>query len=124
MVAELARELLGVRLGALVAQREGPQATEREEGFHRAGDRAVAAASLTEPVAQVTRVRDGRAEDHIRVAGQELGNAVEHDVGTVIERSLSEWRRECVVDRDEHVAVVRAGAPGGKVGDFEERVGG
>jgi hypothetical protein len=44
------------------------------------------------------------------VAAEELGDAVDDDVGIEVEWSLPEGRRESVVDDDGYAAFARAGA--------------
>ena len=52
--------------------------------------------------------RDRGAEDDIGVARQEFRDAVHHDIGAKAEGSLSEGRRERVVDCDENLVTLRA----------------
>ena len=110
------------------AQRQRPQAPQRQEAVERSGYRPTGV--LEEPQslghARVPRHRD--ADDRVAVARQVLRRRVEDDVGAQVQRPLEDRGRKGVVDDDEGPWAVPEPLPQdrGRAGDvdhLEERVG-
>jgi hypothetical protein len=64
------------------------------------------------------------AHHQVGVTGEELADAVDHDIGAEVERALRQRRGEGVVHRDEHPEPVGAGHQGRQVGDLHPGVRG
>ena len=123
MVGEAARQLGGVRLGALDAQVQRAQATQREPGLERSRGVALYVAAPLEHVVEVVVPGDDRAELQVAVAGEVLGRRVHDHVGAELERPLQQRGEERVVDDHAGAGVVRRGDDRGGVGHLEGRVG-
>ena len=65
---------------------------------------------------------DEHTGEQIRVAADELGGRVHHDVRAVLERSLEQRRGERAVDRHHRAGTARRPADGRQVGDGDQRV--
>ena len=87
-------------------------------------DGAVQRAALSHGVGPRRRPGHDRPQDEIGVAGEELGDAVDDDVGAEVERALEQRRRKGVVDDDGETAIVGARHEGVEVGDVEHGVAG
>ena len=122
-VARRRRELEGVGLRALHAQVQGPQAAQRQPRLDGAGDRAEGAAHVDEPVRELHVAGHRDTEQQVGVAGQVLGRAVHHEVGTQLERALQDRRREGAVDGQHRAGRPRALGQGLDVDDPQHRVG-
>ena len=123
VVGEAARELGGVRLGALDPQVQRAQAAQREPGLERSGRVALDVAAPLEHVVEIVVAGDDRSELHVAVAGEVLGRRVHHHVGAELERPLQQRGEERVVDDDAGAGVVGRGDDRGGVGHLEGRVG-
>ena len=123
MGGQAAGELGRVGLGPIETDGEGPHPAQGQEGLQRPGDGAVQAAVLAERLPSVRVGGDGRSHHQVRVTGEELGHAVDHDVGAQLEGPLEQRRGERVVDH--HGDAQRPGSPaqGAQVGDRHHGIG-
>lgn len=111
----------GCVLGGLAgAQVQGLETTVGEPAVEGAGDGANGVLQERQTFVQLGGVEGGRAHDHVRVAVDVLCDAVDDDVGTVVERVLDVRRHEGVVN-DDHDAVLVGN--GGDLADVDEGQG-
>src|SRR6185295_13944119 len=82
--------------GVHLAQREGLDAAQREEGVERARHAADGVLQERELVLQRVVAQDRRAADHVGMAVQVLGGGVHHDVEAMLDRPLDPGRGEGV----------------------------
>ncbi len=118
-----AGELGGGGLRPLHPQGHRAQAAQGEPRLERAGDRAVHAPVGAQPLGDDRVARDRRAEQHVGVAGQVLGDRVHDHVGAEVERALHERGGEGVVDHAQHAGVAGGGQAGAQVAHLQQRVG-
>ena len=116
-------ELRGRRLGPVEPNGQGAQAAQRQERFERAGDRPVVVAVRHQEFRVRRVLAHYRPEQEVGVPADQLRRGVQDDVGSEVQRTLAEWRRERRVDHGDRAALPRAGRDRGDVGDDDERVG-
>ena len=114
---------LRVAIGLLHAHGQRLGAAQNQPRIHRPQDRTRRVLHELQPVDIILVLENDDAADAIAVAVEELGGAVQHDVGADRQRPLKVRAREGVVDN--HPDVLRVGnlADRGDVGDLQHRVG-
>ena len=101
------------------ADRQRREPAVQEVGGERVQDRAGDRARAPQRGGDLRVARDDAA-DHVAVAAEVLGGAVQRDRGAEVERMLQHGRRERVVDEHGHVA--RRGDDRADVDELERRV--
>ncbi|MNU92512.1 hypothetical protein D3C71_824310 [compost metagenome] len=115
------------RVGAvrLHAQRQGLQATQRQEAVERALHATHRVLQEGHLLGQFGVVTDhDHATDHVRVAIEVLGGRVQHQVRAQLQRTLQHRRGEGVVDHHDQAMALGDGGDRGDVDDLQHRVGG
>jgi hypothetical protein len=105
-------------------QPEGADAAQHQPGLERSWDAAEEGAGALEAVAELEVARHEGAHDDVRVTGQGLRRAVQHDVGAEVQRSLQDRRREGVVHHGHDTVPLGRGAGRREVADLQGRVRG
>ena len=115
-----------MRVGVVRSMRIGSVLVPRSTSHASIGPRMAPAAFCTKRSHSTSSscVDDDDAADAVAVAVQELGRAVQHDVGAERERLLHVGAGERVVDDHAHAVAVGDLAGRRDVGDAQHRVGG
>lgn len=114
----------GVLGGLAGAEVQSLHAAVGEPAVESGGDGADGVLEEREALVELGGVEGGGAHDNVRVAVDVLGDGVDDDVGTVVERVLHIGREEGVVDDDEDAVLVGDGGDGADVDEGEGGVGG
>ncbi len=109
---------------ALHAEGEGFESPEGEVGIEWAHDGSGGVLEEADTLGELGIFGDEDAADDIAVAAEVFGDGVHGDVDAVVERALKHGGGEGVVAAGEDVSFAPDRGNGGKVGDFEEGVGG
>ena len=122
MVGQERRDALGVGVVALHADGQRLGAAQHQPRVHRPQDAALGVLHELQPLGVVVAHAHDDAAHAVAVAVQELGGAVQDEVGAELDRPLRVGARERVVHHHGDAAVVCALRNGGQVGDAEHRV--
>lgn len=121
---EILRHLHGVALRGLHAHVEGLKATNSHVAVERSGDGANAVLNEAHLLPDLHVAADDDAHEHVGVAADVLGDAVQHEIGAELKRTLQVRSHEGVVHDQKSVVLLRDLSDGADVGDLERGVRG
>jgi hypothetical protein len=97
---------IGVAAGLTGSQVQGLETTVGEPGVEGGGDSANGVLEEAQASLELVAVKGGNTHDYIAVTIDVLGDTVNDDIGTEVERVLDVRREESVVDNDEDTMLV------------------
>ena len=103
--------------------RQGSQPAQRQVRLEGTRDRTRQLLPASHPGQQIGIGGDHQSQQQVRVAADELGRAVHHQVGAELQRPLQQGSGEGVVHDDQRAAFAAEPAQRGQVGDVHQRIG-